>query len=80
MTELALSLADLPESPIEGLEPLLDNKQLAKWLQTTTDYINEMARRDDDPFPLHGSPRLRRALPSEVIAWMKRQSAANRAS
>lgn len=68
-----LTLADLPESPVEGLEPMLNTKQLAKWMGWSPWYVNQQARKEHDPLPLHGTTRNRRAKPSEVLAWLKRQ-------
>lgn len=65
-------LDSLPESPVAGVEPLLDLDQLEKWLKVSRWYFKHYGSREEDPFPLIGTARAKRALPSDVIAWMRR--------
>jgi hypothetical protein len=70
--EMKVNDTALPESPVDGLEPMLNPAQLAAWMGVSPWYVNFYGRRKRDPLPLHGTPRARRAVPSEVREWMKR--------
>lgn len=65
-------LADVPDSPVPGVEPLLSQKQLEVWMGVSSWYFKHYGSREEDPFPLIGTARAKRAVPSEVIEWMRR--------
>jgi len=68
------ALDTLPESPVAGVEPLLTWDQLKTWMGVSDWYLKEYGSREEDPLPLIGTARVKRALPSEVIAWMRRNN------
>ena len=72
--QLAPQLAELPTSPIEGVEPLLTAEQLTAWTGWSRTTIYTYRSREEDPLPSIGGVTTRRYLPSEVIAWLRRES------
>ena len=78
VTETSLQLVPpIPELPpaAEGLEPLLTIDQLCSWTGYSRKTIYTLRNRSDDPLPTVGPASGPRAIPSEVIAWMRREAA-----
>lgn len=73
MTELderPVMTADLPDSPVPGLEPLLTLDQLSRWTGYSRSHINNCRRRSQHALPTLGTEQRPRFLPSQVLAWM----------
>lgn len=66
---------DLPVPPVRGVEPLLTLDELCAWTGYSRTHINKCRRRSPDPLPVLGTEGAPRFLPSEVLAWMRRESA-----
>ncbi len=73
VTETSAQVCDLPESPVDGLEPLLTLGQLCTWTGYSLSHVNNCRRRAVDPLPALGTEARPRFLPSEVLAWMRRE-------
>lgn len=63
--------ADLPVSPVVGLEPLLTIDQLCAWMGYSRKTIYTYRTRPTNPLPHLGPDSAPRFLPSEVQAWMR---------
>lgn len=63
---------EAPESAIAGLEPLLDIPQFCEWAQVSIWFVKHYSKRKSDPFPVIGTARNKRIVPSEAIEWMRR--------
>ena len=72
--QLVPPLTGLPPSPVPGLEPLLTGEQLTEWTGWSRTTIYNYRIREEDPLPSIGGTTSRRYLPSEVIAWMRREA------
>lgn len=66
---------DLPVSPVPGVEPLLTLANLCAWTGYSLSNINNYRRRSRDPLPQLGTVAAPRFLPSEILAWMRREYA-----
>lgn len=66
---------DLPESPVPGLEPLLTITQLCEWTGYSRPQIGKLRARREHPLPTLGTEQRPRFLPSEVLVWMREESA-----
>lgn len=73
LSELPTKAADLPESPIASLEPLLTVSQLCQWTGYSRSNLDKYRNRSEDPLLPIGTMGAPRFLPSEVIAWMRRE-------
>jgi predicted DNA-binding transcriptional regulator AlpA len=78
--KLLPQVGDLPVSPIDGLEPMLDTDQVCAWTGYSRDQIRKLRYREADPFPALGTVGAPRFLPSDVIAWMREEYARTRAA
>jgi predicted DNA-binding transcriptional regulator AlpA len=75
VTQTSEMVNDLPESPVDGLEPLLKLEQLCAWTGYSLSHVNNCRKRSTDPLPTLGTEARPRFLPSEVLAWMRREYA-----
>jgi predicted DNA-binding transcriptional regulator AlpA len=75
LSQLPPRAAELPKSPVEGLEPLLTIEQLCVWTGYSRSHVNNCRNREADPLPQLGTVAAPRFLPSEVLAWMRREYA-----
>ena len=66
---------DLPVPPVPGVEPLLTLADLCAWTGYSLTHINNCRRRARNPLPVLGTEKAPRFLPSEVLAWMRREYA-----
>lgn len=69
------TVTELPVSPVDGLEPLLTIDQLMAWTRYSRSTIQNYRKRAIDPLPQVGTEGLPRFLPSEVLAWLRREYA-----
>lgn len=67
--------ADLPESPVPGLEPLLTLDQLSKWTGYSLAQLYKLRNRKENPLPMVGTEQRPRAVPSKVLIWMEEEYA-----
>jgi predicted DNA-binding transcriptional regulator AlpA len=72
MSDCAIA-AELPASPSEAVEPLLDCEQLMAWAGWSRTTVYNYRTRQDSPLPSIGGTCSRRYLPSEVIAWLREE-------
>jgi predicted DNA-binding transcriptional regulator AlpA len=73
--QLVPQLGELPVPPVEGVEPLLDTDQLSAWTGWSRTTIYNYRTRAANPLPSIGGTTTRRYLPSEVIDWLRDESA-----
>jgi predicted DNA-binding transcriptional regulator AlpA len=74
--QLLTPTSEPPESPIDGLEHLLTTEQLCAWTGYSRKTVYTYRTRSADPLPTVGpAGALQRYLPSDVIAWMRREAA-----
>lgn len=75
LSQLPREAADLPESPVSGLPPLLTLDQLVEWTGYSRSHVNNYRKRTHDPLPTIGTTARPRFLPAEVLDWMRRENA-----
>lgn len=73
--QLLPTISDLPIPAMHGVEPLLTLDEVCAWTRYSKSSINNYRRRATDPLPQVGTIGAPRFLPSEVLAWMRREYA-----